>query len=107
MAAAVLTDQDRATVLGALGRMAQLEKVAELARPVVARDAGPFAWTDACHLLELALVELDHHPDTRETNPVDPTVLLDALTSPSAEEAARRAWDSWRGQRGPSVTEDP
>jgi hypothetical protein len=46
-------------------RLAQLEKVAELARPVVAQDAGPFAWTEACQLLALALIELDNHPDTR------------------------------------------
>jgi hypothetical protein len=50
----------------ALQRMAQLEFVAELARPVAAQDAGPFGWADACQLLDLALTELDHHPDTRE-----------------------------------------
>jgi hypothetical protein len=50
----------------ALARMAQLEKVAELARPVASRDAGPFVWTDACQLLDLALTELDNHSETKE-----------------------------------------
>jgi hypothetical protein len=49
----------------ALGRMAQLEKVAELARRLVdPMGQGPRA--DRAALLDLALIELDHHPDTKE-----------------------------------------
>jgi hypothetical protein len=90
---------DLRTMDAALGRMAQLEKVAELARALVADPgADPL-------LLNLAVTELDNHPDTREPGVV---VTLEAIPrSPAAEEAARRAWDSWRGQRGPGVTEAP
>jgi hypothetical protein len=52
----------------ALQRMAQLEKVAELARPVVANLTTGAPIDDPHHvwLLELALTELDNHPDTKE-----------------------------------------
>jgi hypothetical protein len=49
----------------ALQRMAQLEKVAELARPVADLFAGDLH-NHPTTLLRLALTELDNHPDTRE-----------------------------------------
>jgi hypothetical protein len=50
-------------------RMAQLEKVAELARQVVAMTDGPFNYVEDCRSLEQALVDLDQgtpYPDTKE-----------------------------------------
>lgn len=49
----------------ALARMAQLEKVAELARRLDLLGQGPRA--DRAALLDMALAELDHHyPETKE-----------------------------------------
>lgn len=49
----------------ALQRMAQLEKVAELARRLDLLGQGPRA--DRAALLDMALAELDHHyPETKE-----------------------------------------
>lgn len=50
----------------ALGRMAQLEKVAELARDVTIQYGSTLSDHHPEWLLELALIELDDHPDTRE-----------------------------------------
>jgi hypothetical protein len=50
----------------ALGRMAQLEKVAELARDVTGQYGSTLSDHHPEWLLELALIELDNHPDTRE-----------------------------------------
>jgi hypothetical protein len=106
----------------ALKRMAQLEKVAELARAAVESELGTDA-SGPVWLLELGLTELDNHPDTREPqliaelvtpiqDPIDQALAdgfarMNRARNPSAEAAARRAWDSWRDQRGPSVTEAP
>jgi hypothetical protein len=49
-----------------IARLAQLEKVAELARQVAAMTDGPFDYLADCQLLELALTELDNHPETKE-----------------------------------------
>lgn len=50
--------------MNAEARMAQLEKIAELARPVVTRyQTSP--WEQDLLLLHLALVDLDNHPLTR------------------------------------------
>lgn len=93
----------------ALKRMAQLEKVAELARAAAhpgLRPDGPGQL-----LLQLALVELDSHPDTREQRPAAvPQEILERQEPnvvASAERAHRMAWPTWRDQRGPSVTETP
>jgi hypothetical protein len=46
-----------------------LEKVAELARQVVAMTDGPFNYVEDCRSLEQALVDLDQgtpYPDTKE-----------------------------------------
>jgi hypothetical protein len=56
----------------ALGRMAQLEKVAELARQLPPAVSAPATFEHPMWLLELALIELDHHPDTRE-----PTTIVE------------------------------
>jgi hypothetical protein len=81
----------------ALQRMAQLEKVAELARR--RRNAGDGARADRPALLDLALSELDNHPDTRESQTL-------AEVRPD-DRPAREAWPSWQHLRGPSVTEEP
>jgi hypothetical protein len=52
-------------VEAALKRMAQLEYVAELARAVI-DDPDQGAADHARLLLDLALTDLDNHPDTRE-----------------------------------------
>ena len=52
-------------VEAALDRMAQLEKVAELARAAVSDALGDDA-SGPVWILSLALTELDNHPDTRE-----------------------------------------
>jgi hypothetical protein len=46
-------------------RMAQLEKVAELARQAVDSSGTPGSRTYGAYLLGLALVDLDNHSDTR------------------------------------------
>ena len=81
----------------ALQRMAQLEKVAELARR--RRNAGDGARADRPALLDLALSELDNHPDTRE-----PQIVAEVRPN---DQPAREAWPSWQHLRGPSVTEEP
>jgi hypothetical protein len=64
-----------AVVSAALARMAQLEKVAELARTSV-RGSDPQAAEHATLLLDLALIELDNHPETNEdTMPTRPEAM--------------------------------
>jgi hypothetical protein len=57
-------------VRAALNRMAQLEKVAELARDVHDRLGRT---TNPAYMLGLALTELDNHPDTREPRTITTT----------------------------------
>jgi hypothetical protein len=65
-------DADRRAAIRAFeqvsARMAQLDRIAELARRVVdPNGTGPLA--DRLMLLNLALVDLDNHPDTKpDTN---------------------------------------
>jgi hypothetical protein len=70
-------------------RIAQLEKVAELARQLPPSPAFVGSDSDALLRVELALTELDNHSDTRPDSP---------------EQTARARWDSWRHLR-PKVSE--
>lgn len=51
---------DRATA-----RLAQLELIAKLARKAVDLEGSPFDHAGHCLTLQLALVDLDNHPDTK------------------------------------------
>lgn len=60
----VVPDRDRYALHLAIQRMAQLEKVAELARAAELDLRGEDS--HSLLLLRLGLTELDNHPDTRE-----------------------------------------
>jgi hypothetical protein len=86
-------DAEPATRTPNVDRMAQLEKIAGLARPVVERLRGDVDVPEAddVFILGLALLSLDTHPATRLSANVP-----EQLTP---EQAARARWSSWQHAR--------